>query len=157
MVVILRSEDPSPHEVGTLARVLGVRALDGGDAMIRLHGQHLVRVPPGASAGGETRAEVIEVDEVGPGVPVALDAVERALSRYMAVRAEAGFGGDVYRRLSKDPVVASHEVASHLQISWPELQELLEAGDASRRLKKGLEVMERETELLRRLLASEGS
>jgi Lon protease-like protein len=155
IVVILRGDEP-PRTVGTLARVVGVRPLESGDTMVRLRGEHLVRVPPEAAAGGEKRALVTAVDEARSADAV-VGVVQQALSRYMAARAESGVGGNVYPHLSKDPVAASHEVASHLQISWPELQEVLEAGDAVERLRKGLAIMERETELLRRLLASEGS
>jgi len=155
-VVILRDDSAtSGHSVGTLARVTGVTSLDAGGAMVRLHGERLVCVPPAANTEG--RAPVGIVDEADSDEPVALDVVRSLLSRYMALRAEAGLGGNVYPRLSNDPVAASHEVASHLEISRPELQELLEAGNASRRLRKGLAIMRRETELLRRLLAWEGS
>jgi hypothetical protein len=49
-------------------------------------------------------------------------------------------------------VAASHEVASHLRISWPEIQEILEAGDAAARLRLEARVLERETLLLRAIL-----
>ena len=149
IVVVLRSGEGPAGEpertVGTVARVIGVTPLENDAAMVRLRGEHLVRIPSGALLCGETQAPVTPVDETS-GNAAPLDA-----------RAEAGLGGDVYPWLSNDPVTASHEVASLLQISWPEIQDILEAGNAASRLRKGLAIMERETELLRRLMSWEGS
>jgi hypothetical protein len=44
-----------------------------------------------------------------------------------------------------------------LRISWPEVQELLEAGSAADRLRRAQAVLDREAELLRRLLGREGT
>jgi len=160
IVVVLRSGEGPAGEpertVGTVARVIGVTPLENDAAMVRLRGEHLVRIPSGALLCGETQAPVTPVDETS-GNAAPLDAARTVLQRYMAARAEAGLGGDVYPWLSNDPVTASHEVASLLQISWPEIQDILEAGNAASRLRKGLAIMERETELLRRLMSWEGS
>ena len=159
IVVVHRSEKSAPapvDTVGTLVRVIGVTTLEGGGAMVRLRGERLVRIPAGVQKRGEEHGPVTPVDETSSEA-APLEAGRAVLQRYMAARAEAGLGGDVYPQLSNDPVTASHEVASFLQISWPEIQDILEAGDAVSSLRKGLAFMERETELRRQLLSRQRS
>lgn len=142
--------------VGTLARLDGVQALAEQVALVRLVGERLVRIERVSRADAGWWAEFSEVEgEVGEACGL-VTAAEGALRRYLAARAEAGEGGDVYLHLSRDPVTASHEVASYLRVSWPEVQDVLEAGGAGARLRRAMAVMERETGLLRRLLGGEG-
>jgi Lon protease-like protein len=148
VVVVLVQPGGALSRVGTASQIRGVGAEGEGRSVLDLVGEALV-----------------SIDAVGDPVPVTpidtttratgkdpLPAVERALRGYMAARAEAGFGGDVHVAISRDPVIASHQVASLLEISWPEVQDILEAGDASERLEREFTVLTRETALLRAVL-----
>lgn len=148
VVVVLTQPDGHLSRVGTTSRIEGVAP--GGDDRILLDlvGEWLVSVE---SADGLT--SVVQIDPVPP--PSRQDlvrAAQAALRRYMAVRAEAGHGGDIHVAVDPDPVIASHQVASHLEISWPEVQDILEAGNANDRLEREILVLDRETALLRAVL-----
>ena len=150
VVVLLEIADADPR-VGTLGRIDARHEVFGGHAMLDVAGQSLVRV----ADLGDDGAEVTPVD-VDERPDVDLEPTLAALRRYMAVRSEAGEGGDVHIELSRDPVTASHEVASHLSVSGPEVQDVLEAGTASERLTTATRILERETRLLEAILGSGG-
>jgi hypothetical protein len=143
--------------VGTLALVEEVRLLGPEAFLLRLSGRRLVRLTEAGERAGRWWAKVAELPEPDGEAGALVEAVEKALRRYFAVRAEAGEAGDLATALSRDPVTASHEVASYLRVSWPEVQDILEAGSAAERLRRAQAVLERETELLRRLLGREGA
>jgi len=143
--------------VGTLADLEEVRVLGPEASWVRLRGSNLVRLSRAEERRGRWWATVVEVPEGDREAGPLVAAAQRALRRYLATRAEAGERVDLQIELSCDPVAASHEVASYLRISWPEVQEILEAGGAAERLNRARAVLERETELLRRLLGREGA
>lgn len=148
VAVVLIHPDGTLGRVGTRARIEGL-ADDPADLVtIDVIGETLVSI---ARTGD--RAAVEPVDRVQPTPRQDLLALaERSLRRYMAARAESGHGGDVHVTIGPDPVAASHQVASCLDISWPEVQDILEAGDACERLEREITVLERETVLLRAVL-----
>lgn len=135
-------DGPERASVGTVASV--VWTSDSGIApKLRLAGRRLAVV-----VSGEDVAE--------PGHPDDTRLVGEAVSAaraYLAALAEAGEGADVTRRFSPDPVALSHEVASILRVTPPEVQEMLEAGSATDRLRHAVEVLTMETRLIRSLLA----
>jgi Lon protease-like protein len=143
--------------IGTLAHLEEVRPLGAEAYLLRLTGRRLVRLIEAQERAGRWWAKVAEVAEPDGEAASLIEEAESSLRRYLALRAEAGEAGDVHTKLSRDPVAASHEVASHLRISWPEVQDILEAGGAAERLRRARAVLDRETELLRRLLGREGS
>lgn len=148
VVVVLEQPDGSLGRVGTTSRIQGIGREGPDRVVLELIGETLVCVDP---EGDE--AAVSPVDPARPdGSNDLVDQAQRALWHYMAARAEAGVGGDVHAALERDPVVASHQVASHLEITWPEVQDILEAGDATDRLGMEITVLERETALLRAFL-----
>ncbi len=141
-VVVLRTDpETGPARVGTEA--LALERSRGSGALLRVGGRRLVDVD---STDGET-ARVAPVPPGAANTEVRTRA-RRSLSRYLAVRAEAGLGGSVHFELSDDQDTASHQVASALRVTWPELQEILEAGDATARLVQATHVLDRETLLL---------
>ena len=148
---------PAGGAVGTRAVVEALRPLGLRLALALLRGEGLVRLLGAREDEGICRARVAEVEEPGPGAEPLVAGVERALHRYLALRGEAGEAAGPLPRLSRDPLTASHEVASHLRISWPEVQEIFEAGSAADRLRREKEVLDREAELLRRLLGRKGA
>lgn len=145
------------RSVGTLAQVEDVRPLGREAVLLRLVGQSLVRLTETRERAGRWWVKAVELPEPDVKGGAVVEAAERALRRYLAVRAEAGEAVDLTATLSRDPVTASHEVASYLRVSWPEVQDILEAGSAAERLRRAQAALERETELLRRLLGREGA
>ncbi|MBS1195902.1 MAG: ATP-dependent protease La substrate-binding domain [Actinobacteria bacterium] len=148
---------PALGSVGTLAGLESLRPLGPGISLLRLSGRSLVRLVEVDEQAGRWWAKVAEVPEPGGEAPGMVEAAGRALRRFLAAQAEAGEDADCRVDLSRDPVAASHEVASYLRVSWPEVQDVLEAGSAAERLSRARAVLERETELLRRLLGREGA
>jgi hypothetical protein len=146
-VVVLLDMPEMVARVGTLSRVDARHSVSGGHAMLDVAGQSLVEV---SDLTGE-EAEVTPVDS-DDHADFDLEPTLSALRRYMAVRSEAGEGGDVHLELSLDPITASHEVASHLHVSGPEVQHVLEAGTAPQRLTTATRILERETRLLEAIL-----
>lgn len=150
------AEPRAPHRVGTLARVEGVHRIGPGACLVRLAGRWLVRLRGLEPRGEAEWARVDPVPEPGSDPGGLIDQAQLGLRRYLALRAEMGESAGCCVELSRDPVAASHEVASCLRVSWPEVQDILEAGDAVARLRRAQGVLDRETELLRRLLGREG-
>lgn len=142
--------------VATEAEVEAVQPLGDGVLLFRLAGRGLLRVLNRQEGEGGPWAWGGVLEEPGEGADGLIAPVERALRRYQGLRAEAGEPIGALVGLSRDPVEASHEVASHLRISWPEVQDLLEAGSAAQRLQRAGAVLERETGLLERLLSGGG-
>lgn len=149
IVVVLELEGVDVT-VGTLSRVDARFPVSGGHAMFDISGKSLVKV----EWVPEDRVSITPVD-ADDGEEAVIGPALSALRRYMAVRSEAGEGGDIHVQLSGDPVVASHEVASHLRVSGPEVQDVLEAGTAAERLHRATMVLERETKLLEAVLGRE--
>lgn len=160
-VALVRSPGGRPGEtnrrIATLAEVEGVRRLGPDLSLVRLRGRALIRLAEARCEHGRRWVEAAELAEPGPGADFLIPKVERAMRRYLALRGEAGESGPGLAGLSRDPVTASHEVASVLRISCLEVQEILEAGTASDRLRRAVAVLDREAELLRRLLGREGT
>jgi Lon protease-like protein len=148
VVVVHRRPDGSAARVGTIAAVEGWTKGGHGHGYIRVTGLQLARVEM-----REGTADARPLAE--PRLDQATEALARAsvaLRRYMAARAEAGEGGDVHVDLSASPITAANQVASLLRVTWPEIQDVLEAGDVIDRLHRGAIILERETTLLRAVM-----
>lgn len=148
VVVVLVQPGGALGRVGTASQIRGVGGEGEERIVLDLVGEALVSIDAAGDRVSVTRIDTpggITGQELVPGV-------EKALRHYMSARAEAGHGGDVHVVISRDPVIASHQVASLLEISWPEVQDILEAGDAAERLERELTVLKRETALLRAVL-----
>ena len=149
VVVVHRDGSGRLRRVGTEAVVEGLHHASVQTALVALFGTALVTVE--RVEEGDARVHRVDEPPLEPD-PELLAAAERSLRRYMAARSEAGEGGAVHVTLSPDPVAASHEVASHLRISWSEIQDIFEAGDAEARLRREVLVLDRETDLLRAVM-----
>ena len=154
---ILLQRDGGPtdwHEIGTEARITGRHHHPDGGLSLRVTGRRRFRIDTVLERDPVPMAAVgYLADEPGSGYfESMLDDVEAAVRRYMAVSAESGEGGNINVRISRDPVVASYQVASLLRVSPPERQELLEAGTAADRLGREAAMLGREAALLRYVL-----
>jgi hypothetical protein len=148
VVVVHRRPDGASATVGTVARVDGSTESRVHTGYLTVTGLHLAGVE---FHGDAARVAPLREDRTEQAAAL-LGSLRRSVRRYMVVRAEAGEGGDIHLDLSADPVVASNQVASLLRVTWPEVQEVLEAGDAVDRLRRGAQVLERETALLEAVL-----
>ncbi len=140
------------HDVGTLARIMEKRRLDDGRLLLVMVGEERFAVLDRLPEDPYPRGMVALLDEGDEDADAILTAVGVALRRYLVVSAESGMGGDIHFELSEDPVVASYQVASLLRLTSPERQELLEVATAQERLEREHRLLERETELLERMM-----
>lgn len=155
VLVLLRPGRSGERErrVGTIGLVWGIEREVHGPDRLQVRGEMLASVEAHHEDG---RADVVGVEGDVDAAPVLLTEVQALLRTYMGAAAEAGDGGDIGVTLSQDPVVASHQVASLVRISAPELQEVLEAGDAAARLRRLAAMLRRETGLLRITMGGRG-
>lgn len=148
-------ESDTIHRTGTVALVWGVDRVEDWPDLIQLRGELLVSITELQEE--EMLATVVGVETAAPVDESLVNEAQAALRTYLAATAEAGEGGNVTVTLKPDPVVASHQVASLVRISAPELQEILEAGDASARLERAVQVLRRETGLIRTTMGARGA
>lgn len=156
ILVVYRQDsgEAGPRRVGTIGLVWGIERSSEGPDLLQVRGEMLATIE-GVNGGG--RATVSPVETGGASAAGAIEEVQRLLRTYLGASAEAGEGGDIGASLSHDLVIASHQVASLLRISAPELQELLESGNAEERLRRAAEILRRETGLLRRTMGGRGA
>jgi len=157
-IVLIRDGDEvgetaSYHDVGTVARIAESRSTQDGRRLLVMVGEQRFEVVDRHPADPYPSAIVETLDE-GPvdDCDELVEDVRRALRRYLAVSAEAGHGGDVLFEMSSDPVVASYQVASIVRLLSPERQDLLELPTARARLEREHRLLERETDLLERVM-----
>jgi len=145
----------SYHDIGTVARIAESRQTEDGRRLLATVGEQRFAVVDRLPDDPYPTATVDLLDE-GPvdGCEALLVAVGRALRRYLVVSAESGHGGDVHFELSPDPAAASYQVASLLRLSSPERQDLLELPTARRRLEREERLLQREVELLERVMGA---
>ncbi len=145
-------------EVGTYVRILERRATDDGREFLALLGDGRFRIERHLDGTPYPRATVVALPASvgGDGVDVdeLRDLVVKRLRRYLGLLAELGSGGDINVEIDTDPVVASFQVASLMRLAAPERQDLLEMETATSRLQRQLSILEREADLLQRILGS---
>jgi Lon protease-like protein len=157
-VVLIRDEEgPGAwyHDVGTVARITESRQTEDGRRLLVTVGEQRFTVIDRLPDDPYPSATVDLLNE-GPvdGCDALLAAVGRALRRYLVVSAESGHGGDIHFELSSDPVAASYQVASLLRLLSPERQDLLELPTARQRLEREERLLQREIELLERVMGA---
>jgi Lon protease-like protein len=145
----------SYHDVGTVARIAETRETEDGRRLLVTVGEQRFAVVHRLPDDPYPAATVDLLGEGAlDGCDTLLAAVGRALRRYLVVSAESGHGGDIHFELSSDPVAASYQVASLLRLLSPERQDLLELPTAQRRLEREERLLQREIELLERVMGA---
>jgi hypothetical protein len=152
VVVVHRRPDGGTARVGTVAEVDGWASRGRSHGYARVTGLYLARVDMHDGTADARPIAEPRLDEAAE----ELTRVTVALRRYMAARAEAGEGGDVHVALSSSPITAANQVASLLRVTWPEIQDVLEAGDVVDRLHRSAIILEREATLLRAVMGRSG-
>lgn len=156
-IVLIKSgpevgESVDVHRVGTVAEVIERRDLDDGRIVLAAVGRHRFEIVDRLPDAPYPSATVVFLGEGDEPSGNLVDDVRASLRRYMVVSAEAGEGGDVHIDISSNPVQASYQVASAVRLAHPERQELLELPTAADRLERERRMLEREVDLLERLI-----
>jgi Lon protease-like protein len=138
---------PTPHDVGTSARVAGYARLSDGRYLLEVEGTRRFRIRGVEANGSYPSASVDWLPEPIGNFARAREASDEVESLVFLYRALGG-DGDLPVRLSVDPVARSYQVASLLQIDEPVKQALLESPTAADRLEGELEILKREIALL---------
>jgi Lon protease-like protein len=146
-VSLVRSDDHTPHVVGTSARVAGYARLPDGRYLLEVEGSRRFRIVRMDSNGSYPKATVEWLPEEIGNFANAREAGEEAESMVFLYRALDG-NSDLPVRLSIDPVVRSYQVASLLGVPTTVKQSLLEEQTAADRLERELEILRREIRLL---------
>ncbi|MDH3730075.1 MAG: LON peptidase substrate-binding domain-containing protein [Acidimicrobiia bacterium] len=141
------------HDVGTIARIAESRKTEDGRCVLAMVGEQRFEVIDRLAESPYPSA-LVEVLDEGPSEDCSeiLELVSRRLRRYLVVSAESGHGGDVLFQLSSEPATASYQVASLLRLLSPERQDLLELPTARSRLEREERLLEREVDLLERVM-----
>ena len=138
------------HEVGTVAMVLRMLRIPDGSLRLLVHGLRRVRVAEVLALNPYPRARIEPLDEItiDDNETKALMKVSREMLAKIVEQSS---------QLTQDLVVAANNmdepgrladlIASNLSLSLEEQQEILELGDAKRRLVKVQEIMGRELEI----------
>lgn len=145
------------HEVGCVARVQSIDALDDGTfdlatvgrSRFRLRAVERRRAPylvGRVDVLDEPLGEPAEAGELAP-------AVGRALLRYLAELGRLQGAPIRLEELPRDPLTVSYVVAAALVVDPTDKQSLLAAPDAVSRLREGLRLLRREIALLTSLSA----
>lgn len=155
-VTWISREDPAGQpeyaSTGTLVTVLGRRQLEAGLSIVGVRGRERVAIEFTSAADSHLEGNLTILREVPPRNGGALrDAAVARLMRYLAARAEWGGEGNISVDIPSEPSPASYRVASLMELSHPERQDLLQAGLAERFERVTL-LLERETELLTRTM-----
>ena len=159
-IVLIRDGDEvgpgaSYHDVGTLSRIADSRSTEDGRRLLVMLGEQRFSVLDriGESPYPLAKVDLLDEGDTGDCADV-LAKVARLLRRYLVVSAESGHGGDVHFELSADAVTASYQVASLLRLLSPERQDLLELPTARSRLEREARLLDREVDLLERVMGA---
>ena len=139
-------------EVGTLAEIMSVQPYPDGRSDVLTVGSRRFRIrslDPDARSYLTGEVEWLEETD-GPGAAAALPVTRSLSQRYAALLARLG-GGDeppTEEAVSDDPLRASYEIATRVQLDLTERQELLAAEHAAERLVLEARLLRRELRII---------
>lgn len=145
-----------PYTIGTVARITQVNEVRGGRFFIAITGERrfyinrITRYRP--YMVGDVR---LMSDPPGDDALDQIQAVKRALNRYISLvnGLQGGWSREV--RASSDPVDLSYYIAEVLRLDLTEKQTLLEASTGAERLVAERELLERDLDILRQRVQEE--
>ena len=161
-IVLIKSgievgEPATPYSTGTVAHIVQVDKVDGGRMFISVAGRQRFQIKTVTQYHPYMSADVLILDdEPEAKVPAAkLRPVREAATRY--IRLVMGLRGGWIRdsKGPSDPEALSYFVAGILQIGLPEKQLLLEEPSAAQRLETELDLLKRESEILKQRVSLE--
>lgn len=155
--------DATTQAIGTICEVRTADQLPDGRWVLLAAGVDRARLNVIDRSGGYATVEATPLEEVaGPGADALLPRVQAGLDAYLVsvkrfvVRVASGEAmTDSLDRMLKpihlpdDPIAASYAVAGVLQVELARKQRLLELPDAASRLRAELDILRRESSMLR--------
>ncbi len=149
-------EDPKPEDlyrVGTVSMISKMVTLPDGTQRVLFQGLQRAKVKDINTEGEYIVAEIEPVEEVVKGEGVEVEALKRSLKSAMERIVEMGgknLTPEFLMFISRieDPAKLSDLIVANLGIKTEEAQEVLEIFDPVERMKKVLEILEREIQLL---------
>jgi ATP-dependent Lon protease len=147
-------DDPKPkeiHQVGTLANIVQSVKLPDGNIRVLVEGAERARLVQVATDEGFYRATIRVVPAKLDPSPQADQAASRATSlfeQYVKLSQSLNYDTVIAAVRADDPVKLSDSIASNLQITVEEKQELLEMFDPLERLNRVGDILELEIEKL---------
>lgn len=150
-------EPAEPHSTGTLASIVQASETSGGRYFISVTGQQRFRIEEIAQYRPYIAAQVklLEEDTDASLRSTEIEVVLKALTDYS--RLVAGLAGGWVRRAHGPltPLALSYRIADMLQVEMSEKQSLLEEPTPAERLESELDILRRESEILRRRMSQE--
>lgn len=141
-------------EIGTLAEIMSTQPYPDGRSDLLTVGSRRFRIRSLDTDGRAClRGEVEWLEETdGPGAAAALPVARSLSERYAALLARLGGGDDTpvpaEDAVSDDPLRASYEIATRVQLDLTERQELLAAEHAAERLVLEARLLRRELRII---------
>ena len=146
-----------PYNTGTIAHIVQVNRVDGGRMFISIIGQQRFQIKNITQYRPYMAAQVElmeDVEDVGV-PPTEMEAIRKAANEHMTLTLGMRGGWIRESRLPSDPTTLSYFIAGMLQAQLPDKQALLEASTTSKRLESELDLLRRESEVLKRQVSRE--
>ena len=146
-----------PHTIGTMAHIVQVNRVDGGRMFISIFGQQRFQIKEITQNRPYMAAQVeLMEDAEDVGVPpTEMEAIRKAASEHVTLTLGMRGGWVRESKLPSDPTTLSYFIAGVLQAQLPDKQALLEASTTSKRLESELDLLRRESEVLKRQVSRE--
>lgn len=146
-----------PHTIGTMAHIVQVNRVEGGRMFISILGQQRFQIKEITQNRPYMAAQVeLMEDAEDVGVPpTEMEAIRKAASEHVTLTLGMRGGWVRESRLPSDPTTLSYFIAGMLQAQLPDKQALLEASTTSKRLESELDLLRRESEVLKRQVSRE--
>ena len=144
--------DPAvPHDVGTVARIIQVNRIEGDRFFVSAIGERRFRIIEVTQDRPFMAAQVELLDEIGD-TPVSEDLISEATDLFgeyarFSVGTSGGWVSET--RVPTDPAHLSYHIASKIQTDISDRQRLLEQENAEQRLAAEIDLMKRNSRVLR--------
>ena len=148
-------EPAVPHDVGTVARIIQVNRIEGDRVFVSAIGERRFRVIEITQRRPFISAQVELLDEFGD-EPVPENLIAEATDLFGEyARYSVGTTGGWVRatRVPSDPAHLSYHIAGKIQMDLSDRQRLLEQESAQQRLSAEIDLMKRNTRVLRQQMA----
>ncbi len=153
-------EPAEPYPVGTVAHIVQVNEIDGGRYFVSATGIRRFRIDHITQTRPYMAAEVEMLDEEDADASEQasefdVDAIRQSFSEYARVISGIVGGWTRSTHVPSEPSALSFHIADKLDLDLPEKQSLLEAFSATNRLEIELDILNRDTAVIRRRLRNE--
>ena len=161
-IVLIKSgeevgEPAVPHSTGTMGQVTQAAGLKDGRILVSVVGKQRFSIRRITQSRPYLAADVelLEEDADAGVPPTEMEAIRRAVSHHVTLAAGLRGGWRREANLAENPAGLSYFIAGILFADVKEKQALLEESSPSKRLEMELDLLRRETEVLRRRVDNE--